>query len=216
MDGTTCPIRRLTPVGPETVAITLAAPPDFDARPGQFVQISRTIAGEVVTRHFTISSPTVGETFELTVGVDPSGQLSPWLADADPGDTVAVDGPYGRVYYEDERAVACLAAGPGIGPAVGVAERTVMEGGEATVVYETDHRGDRLVHADRLAALSRAGGSVFVCRPREEGRLGDLVASIPGATRVFAYGFQPFVDRVTAAIRSAGGDPHDAKIENFG
>lgn len=216
MDGTDCAIRRLTSVGPGTVAVTLAAPADFDARPGQFVQVSRMIAGEPVTRHYTISSPRVGETFELTVGVDPEGDLSPWLADAEPGDTVTIDGPYGRVFYEDERSVACVASGPGNGPAIGVAERALLDGGESTVVYETDHSGNCLVHGRRLAALATAGASVSVCRPREGGRLSKLVASVPEETQLFAYGFQPFVDRVKAAIRSAGGDPYAAKIENFG
>lgn len=216
MNGTDCAIRRLAAVGPQTVAITLAAPPNFDARPGQFVQVSRMIAGEAVTRHYTISSPTVGETFEVTVGVDPEGDLSPWLAAAAPGDTVTIDGPYGRVFYEDERSVACLAAGPGIGAAIGVAERALIDGGQSTVVYETDHEGDRLVHGRRLAGLATAGASVYVCRPRAGGRLQDIVASVPENTQVFAYGFQPFVERVKAAIRAAGGDPYDAKIENFG
>ncbi|MDY6779709.1 MAG: FAD-binding oxidoreductase, partial [Halobacteria archaeon] len=68
------------------------------------------------------SSPRVGEAFEITVGVDPDGDLSPALADLRTGDTVEVDGPYGRVYYEGGDAVV-LAGGPGVGPAVGIGER---------------------------------------------------------------------------------------------
>jgi hypothetical protein len=33
---------------------------------------------------------------------------------------------------------------------------------------------------------------------------------------VFVYGFAAFVERAEAALRTAGADPADAKVENFG
>lgn len=209
MDGVAVTLTGVTEVGPSTVAVTLEAPAGFDARPGQFVQVRATVDGEPVTRHYSVSSPWVDDDFEVTVGVDPEGTLSPWLAAAAPGDAVEVAGPFGRVYYDAEPRVVVLAAGPGIGPAVGVAERAVAEGGDAAVVYLADH----LVHEARLARLSLAGATVFVVGP------GSFESAVDGATdggQPFVYGFEPFVEVARVALENAGVDPGTAKVENFG
>ena len=209
MDGTEVEIVGVADVGPETVAVTVEAPPDFDARPGQFVQVRATVDGEAVTRHYTISSPRVTETFEVTVGVDPEGTLSPWLADTSPGDAVEVDGPFGRVYYEGESRAVVLAAGPGIGPAVAVAERAIQERNDAAVVF----RSDALVHEARLSGLALAGVDVFVVG---EDRFADAVDAAVGDGQTFVYGFEPFVEAAERAVGDAGGDWSAAKVENFG
>lgn len=210
MEGTEVTVVDRHPVGPDTVSLTLEAPPAFEARPGQFVQVRATVDGEPVTRHYSISSPAVGETFELTVGVDPGGTLSPWLAGTDPGATLAVDGPFGRVYYDDEPSVVILAAGPGVGPAVGVAERALQDGGDAAIVY----RADELVHERRLSRLAAAGAPVHVVG--DDASLRPAVAATVDRGRAFVYGFEPFVEDARAAIEEAGGDPGAAKVENFG
>lgn len=211
MDGTQVEIVDVDPVGPDTVAVTVEAPPGFDARPGQFVQARASVDGEEVTRHYSVSSPRVTETFEVTVGVDPGGTLSPWLADAEPGTVLEVDGPFGRVYYDGESLAVVLAAGPGIGPAVGVAERAVQERNEAAVVYLSDAP----VHEARLSGLALAGADVFVVG---EERFADAVEAAVGSGQVFVYGFAGFVDDARAALEAAdaGVDPTDAKVENFG
>jgi 3-phenylpropionate/trans-cinnamate dioxygenase ferredoxin reductase subunit len=209
MEGTEVEIVDVRDVGPDTVALRVASPPGFDARPGQFVQVRATVDGDTVTRHYSVSSPEVDETFELTVGIDPDGTLTPWLAGAEPGDTVEVDGPFGRVYYEDEDGVVVLAAGPGIGAAVGVAEASLARGGDAAVAYLTEG----LVHEDRLARLAAAGARVYVVGDE---RFEAAVGEVLGHGQVFVYGFSPFVDAAEAAITAAGGDPAAAKVENFG
>jgi 3-phenylpropionate/trans-cinnamate dioxygenase ferredoxin reductase subunit len=211
MEDTEVEVVDVESVGPETVALAVEAPPDFDARAGQFVQLRATVDGEAVTRHYSVSSPRVTGTFEVTVGVDPEGTLSPWLADAAPGDAVEVAGPFGRVYYDGEPRAIVLAAGPGIGPGVGVAERAVQEGNEAAVVY----RADALVHEARLSGLALAGADVIVVG---EDRFADAVAAVADRGQVFVYGFEPFVETARAALEDAdaGVDPSDAKVENFG
>lgn len=209
MEGTEVEIIDVDEVGPDTVALAVEAPASFDARPGQFMQVRGDVDGEPVTRHYSISSPSVTDTFELTVGVDPEGTLSPWLAGASPGDAVEVDGPFGRVYYDGEAGVVVLAAGPGIGPAVGVTERALAEGGEVALVYRTDE----VVHEARLSGLAVAGADVYVV---DEERFGAAVAAVVDRGRTFVYGFAPFVEAAEAVIADAGGDPDEAKIENFG
>ena len=238
MEGIEVRIVDVRDVGPDTVAVTLEAPPGFDARPGQFVQLRATVddaegedggeddggrdddgdggkeEGAAVTRHYSISSPVVDETFELTIGVDPEGTLSPWLAGVSPGATVEVAGPWGRVYYADEPRVVVLAAGPGIGAAVGVAERAVIEGGSAAVVY----RSAVPVHEDRLSALASVGADVRVTADDAafEAAVASLLESQDAESQTFVYGFEPFVEDAREAILATGGDPDSAKVENYG
>lgn len=213
MDETPVEIRSVSEVGPGTVALGLDTPSGFEAQPGQFLQIRATVDGDPVTRHYSISSPFVGETVEVTVGVDPDGTLSPWLATRSSGDTVEIDGPYGRVFYEDEEAVGVCCAGPGIGPGLAIAERTVAEGGSATLVY----RSATPVHESRLAALAVAGGTVALASDDEavDRAVAAAVSDDPDR-QWFVYGFADLLETARSAMERAGLDPDEAKVENFG
>ena len=156
------------------------------------------------------SSPDSAETFEVTVEVDPEGSLSPYLADLEPGATVEVAGPFGDAYYEGEERVVVLAGGPGIGPAVGIGERAVADGGDVTVVYATDDP----VHEDRLADLAAEGATVAITSDVSGEEVIDLLANNVG--QVFVYGFAGFLDEATAALDAANLSAGDAKTENFG
>ncbi len=211
MDETPLPVAAVREVGPDTVAIEFESPPDFRARPGQFVKLIMEVDGETEPRFYTISSPDVADTFEVTVGIDPEGEVSPRLRSLAAGDEVAVSGPFGNAYYEDESRVLVLAGGPGVGPAVGIAERALADGNGAAVVY----RDESPVHEKRLAALSSDGAEVAILTPGDS--LTEAVADVlTEDTQVFVYGFADFLDDATAAIEAAGGDPEAAKVENFG
>jgi ferredoxin-NADP reductase len=207
MNATQVSVRDVRTVGVDTVALELETPPEFDAKPGQFVLLRATVGGEEVSRHYTLSSADVEDTFEITVGIDPEGDLSPWLADREPGDTVTVEGPFGTVFYENEDVV-LLAGGPGVGPAVGMGERALADGHDVAIVY----RDDSPAHEDRLASLAAGGATVIVT----DGDIDDAVANVVGGGQVYVFGFRGFVDESLAAIDSAGGDSDDAKVENFG
>lgn len=202
-------------VGTDAVAIEIATPPEFEALPGQFVKLSTTIDGESESRFYTVSSIDTEESFELTVSYDPDegGEFSEYLVGIEPGDSITVTGPFGTDYYENEPRVVVLAGGPGIGPAVAIAERALADGGEAAVVY----RDDEPIHEDRLATLASAGADVIVLP--ETSDLTDAVADVLTGDedeQVFVYGFADFLEDADAAITAAGGDPDEAKAENFG
>jgi ferredoxin-NADP reductase len=210
MDETAVAVREVREVGPDTVALTFEAPAEFAAEPGQFVRILAEFDGEEEGRYYTLSSPTVEGTFEVTVGVDPEGTLGPWLADREPGDEVRIEGPYGDDYYEGEKSVVLLAGGPGVGPAIGIAERAITEDADVTLVY----RDDEPVHEERLAGLSVAGTRVVFVT----GALSDAVQSIaesPDAAP-FVYGFSDFCEEAVEALDAAGFDTETAKVESFG
>lgn len=201
-------------VGPDAVALSLAAPAGFDARPGQFVKLTLATGGEDVSRFYTVSSPHVEESVEVTVEIDPEGDLGPHLAALEVGDEIGMDGPFGSAAYEGEPRTLVLAGGPGVGPAVAIAERTLDDGGEAAVVY----RDEEPIHADRLAALRERGATVLVLggdAPLAEA-VADAIERFETAPQVFVYGFAPFLDDATAALSAAGADAERAKVESFG
>ncbi|MHC3437117.1 ferredoxin--NADP reductase [Natrialbaceae archaeon A-gly3] len=208
----TVTVQSVEDVGPDTVALEFETPPEFDADPGQFVALAVEFDGEEVKRFYTLSSPAVEETFEITVGVDPEGDLSPWLAGRDPGDTVPMDGPFGAIAYEGDGDVVAIAGGPGIGPAVAIAEAAVEADHEATVIYQDDEPA----HRERLEALENAGTAVTIVDDDDDDGLAAAVGETLEDGQIYAFGFEAFVHAVADAIEAAGGDPDDALIENFG
>jgi len=212
MDATV-DVTDTTTVGPETVAIEFATPAGFDAQPGQFVKLSATVDGEEYARFYTLSSPAVQDTFEITVGIDPEegGPFSDVLAALSAGDTVEMSGPFGADYYEGEPRVVVLAGGPGVGPAVGIGERALDDGGEAAIVY----RDADPAHDERLAALDSAGASVTVTDGPIAAAVGDAITG-EDDEQVFVYGFSDFVGEATDAATAAGVAADDLKVENFG
>ncbi len=202
-------VRSVAEVGADTVALSLESPDGFDAVPGQFVKLTARVDGEHVSRFYTLSSPDVEGTFEITVGVDPEGSLGPWIAESE-SETVRIEGPFGSAHYEDESRSLVLAGGPGVGPAVGIGERALADGNAVTVVY----RDDEPVHRERLDALAAEGVTVEFLD--EEEALEPVVREHLDGQQVFVYGFQAFVTEAVDAVEAAGGDTDAAKVENFG
>ena len=211
----TATVREVASVGPETVAVELSAPETFDAKPGQFVKLTATVDGESVSRFYTVSSPETAGGFQTTVGVgggDGDGpDFAGYLAALSAGDELAVAGPFGEEFYEEESRAVVLASGPGVGPAVAIAERAVAAGNEAAVVYQTDAPA----HEDRLSALREQGVTVTVTDEAIGAAVADAVAGVDGE-QAFVYGFAEFVDEAAGALVGAGFDPDEVKVENFG
>lgn len=210
MEDVSIPVRSVESAGPDAVAIAFETPPDFDGSPGQFVRLSATIDGEVVQRFYTLSSPDVEESFEVTVAVDPEGSLAPWLADREPGDTVTVSGPYGDHFYVGEQSVVVIAAGPGIGPAVGIGERALREDQPVAIVYPEGHP----IHRERIEALEDGGATIVTFEDDLESAVAEATGAVDGVP--YVYGFEGFVSAAANALEAVGIDPEDAKIESFG
>ena len=212
---TTATVSAVESVGRDTYALRFDAPDGFTAEPGQFVKLGTEIDGESVARFYTLSSPTVGDSFEVTVGIDPEegGEFSAFLADAEAGTEMTLSGPFGDQHYDGESRAVVVAGGPGVGPAVAIAERALDDGAEAAIVY----RDDDVSHADRLTRLEERGAEVHLLDAGEA--LDDAVAAAltgrEGET-VFVYGFADLVADAEAAVEAAGGDADAAKVENFG
>ncbi|WP_418284487.1 ferredoxin--NADP reductase [Halorubrum sp. DTA46] len=212
---TTVTVSAVEEVGRNTYALTFRAPDEFAAEPGQFVKLGTEIDGESVARFYTLSSPTVGETFEVTVGIDPEegGEFSAFLADVSTGTEMTLSGPFGDQHYDGEPRAVVVAGGPGVGPAVAIAERALDDGAEAAIVY----RDDDVSHAERLDALEARGAAVRLLDEAEalDGAVAEALTGVEGET-VFVYGFADLVADAEAAVEAAGGDADAAKVENFG
>jgi ferredoxin-NADP reductase len=198
-------------VGEGTVALALEVDEPLDALPGQFVLLRAEIDGSEETGYYTISSASVDTSFEVTVGVDPEGEFSPWLAEREPGNTIQVEGPYGNIAYDDEGDVVTIAGGPGIGPAVAIAERATDHGHDATVIYQDDTPA----HRPRLEALSDRGQTVRLFGPDEES-LRSAIADHASDGTVYIFGFADFCTEAREILESVGGDPDSAHVESFG
>jgi len=194
-------------VGTRTVALALETPDGFDAEPGQFLLVRATVDGVEETGYYTLSSPDTDGTMEITVEYVPEGTLAPWLAERTPGDVVEVEGPFGDVRYTGDGPAVVLAEGPGIGPAVGIAERAREDGHDATVVFW----GENPPHRDRLDALEADGATVLVVESLDEAV--DTIAEAADAT-VYVFGFESFVRDATTVAEAAGAD--DVRAESFG
>ena len=212
MSPTSVTITAVEDVGADTVTIELESPDGFDAKPGQFVLVRATPADEAIARHYTLSSPTVSDTFEITVGVDPDGDLAPWLAERDPGEEITIDGPFGTIAYEGDEDVVAIAGGPGIGPAVAIAEAAIDADHRAEVIY----RSDDPAHRDRLSDLREAGVPITIVDVGDDYGFQSAIEEAVDRGTIYAFGFDDFVGSVERAIDAAGGDPADARIENFG
>ena len=208
----TVAVQSVESVGQDTVAITFESPAAFEAQPGQFVKLTGAVDDEEYSRFYTLSSPDVAETFEITVEItEEGGPFSAYLANLDAGDELDMTGPFGNDYYEGEQRVVVIAGGPGIGPAVGIGERARTEGAAVAIIYQDEAPA----HTERLETLEERGADVWITDDDIEE---FVVAAVTGDDdeQVFVYGFADFVDAAVDAIEAAGGVPDGAKIENFG
>jgi cytochrome-b5 reductase len=215
MDETAVAVAAVRNCGPDAVAIEFETPASFQASPGQFVKLTATIGEEDISRFYTISSSDVRGTFETTISYDPAegGAFSEYLLDIEVGDDVRLAGPFGNDYYEGESRVVVLAGGPGVGPAVGIAERALAEGGEAAVVY----RDDQPLHEDRLDKLAQKGADVLTIpeSAQFESAVSDRITG-SAAEQLFVYGFADFLELAESAVKPTDADFDNAKVENFG
>ncbi|MFQ3294681.1 MAG: ferredoxin-NADP reductase [Natrialbaceae archaeon] len=201
-------VRTVREVGSQMIAIELESPPEFDADPGQFVKVEATKDGDTESGYYTLSSPTIDETFEITAKYDSSGTVGPWLAEREAGDEISFTGPYGDIRYTGGHDVVVVASGPGIGPAVGIAERALDTGAEATVIYH-----EASAYSDRLEQLDERGARIHYVSEYHE--IVDQFQSADSSA-TYVFGFAEFISSAKDALAAAGIDSEVVHIENFG
>lgn len=190
------------------VTIRFESPPGFNGFPGQFVLLRATIDGDSYGRHYSISSPYTTDTFEITVFIDPEGTVSPWLAQRESGEQLEIRGPFGRNYYSGNYPVIALANGPGIGAAVGIAERAQATNTDFSIVYYNP----TLVLEERLCRLAQGGQPVIYVTSE----LAKGISSVVDTGEVFVFGYRDFIRSVKTILEDLDKDPGVVNFENYG
>jgi len=85
--------------------------------PGQWVSFTAEIDGAPITRAYSLASPSSGRCFDLCLNRVEGGRFSPYLFDLQPGDQVAMTGPYGSfIFRQPVEDSILVATGTGIVP----------------------------------------------------------------------------------------------------
>ena len=135
--------------------------------PGQYITVSTEIAGERVSRCYTVSSPSTRPySVQLTVKREPDGVMSRWLHDElTVGDRVELSGPAGEfstAFHPVER-VLLLAGGVGITPMISMLESIHDLAEPVDVVLVHNSRAPEFVaFAEELARINRENPHVRV------------------------------------------------------
>lgn len=205
---TLVPLVEKTVYDSSVVTFQFESPPGFSGFPGQFVLLRATIDGDSYGRHYSISSPYTEDTFEITVFIDPDGTVSPWLAQRESGDQLEIRGPFGRNYYSGGYPVVVLASGPGIGAAIGIAERAHATNTDFSVVYYNP----TLVLEERLGRLARGGQPVFYVNSA----LAQGISSVVDTGELFVFGYRDFIRSVKSILEDLDQDLEVVSFENYG
>jgi len=194
--------------------LRLSVEPGFEFRPGQYVDIG--IPGEEEHhRSFSMANTEPG-TLEFMIKLYAGGRFSGLLADGtiNPGDELAVTGPYGvfTLRSSSPRRLLFIGGGAGMAPIVSLL-RSLRETGsdrEATYYYGARTEAD-LFHLDELADLPASFVPALSEHSNgwkgETGLITDVVDRLEGdCSEVDAYvcGPPPMVEAAIALLEARG------------
>ncbi|HYK04622.1 MAG TPA: FAD-dependent oxidoreductase [Thermoanaerobaculia bacterium] len=206
-------VTEIQSLAPSVLQLTVSFEEAFQFKPGQWVSFR---FPEGVSRAYTIASaPQRPEAVQLCVRTGP-GKGGEALRHLEAGAEVSVDGPYGDFFIPDgdTRNVVFIAGDVGIAPIRSNVLHLLAEKDprKIIVLYEPDQR--HILYAGDFDPLARNGDIVH-----ESGPIETLVERNRTAIKesiVLAAGFDPFLDRVKAALRSIEADSDGAITETFG
>jgi ferredoxin-NADP reductase len=206
-------VTEIEQLAPSVLQLTVSFEGKFEFKPGQWVSFR---FPEGVSRAYTIASaPQRPEAVQLCVRTGP-GKGGDAVRNLEAGAEVAVDGPYGDFLLPegDTRDVFLLAGDVGIAPIRSLVLHLLAEKDprKITVLYEPDQR--YILYAGDFDPLARAGDIVHMSGPIE-GLIERTRTTIKDAA-IMAAGFDPFLDRVRAALQSIEVDPSTLISETFG
>src|SRR5258705_9165876 len=207
-------VTEIEELAPSVVQLTISIHDgEFQFAPGQWVNFR---FPEGVSRAYTIASAPQGpQAVQLCVRVG-EGRGGLALKRLEPGAQVSVEGPFGDFLLPDDsqRPVVFIAGDTGIAPIRSIVLHMISEkdARKVTVLYEPDHR--HILYAGDFDPLARGGDIVH-----ESGKIEMLIQRnrrILSDAIVMAAGFDPFLDRVRAALRENEISPSELITETFG
>jgi ferredoxin-NADP reductase len=226
-------VAEVRPETPRTKTLVLDVPEWKGHRAGQHVDVRLTAEdGYQAQRSYSIASPSLEGSLELTVERIDDGEVSPYLTgEARPGDRFEVRGPIGGYFVWDPNAsgeVLLVAGGSGVVPLMAMARQRAAEGNRIpTWLLYSARTWEDVIYRDELASLTGDGFDVVytLTRMQPDGWTGysrrvdrEMLAEVgPGRlTAAFVCGPTPFVEAVAQALVDLGHDPATVKTERFG
>lgn len=156
------PTRKVTRETADTVTIEFnVIRSAFKYLPGQFINISRLLNGEKVTRSYSLStSPDVDSYPAITVKRVKDGLLSNFMVDkADEIREWEIEGPYGTFVPQESsyqsKDIVLLSGGSGITPLLSIAKSLLKKSADIqlTLVY-ANRNWEEVIFADAIEALT--------------------------------------------------------------
>lgn len=207
----------------------------FRHRPGQFLTFSFDVAGAVLQRCYTISSPpTRPDTISITVKRTPGGAVSNWLHDhLRVGDAVHAFGPNGVFSCLEHPAQKYLfiSGGSGITPLMSMARYFDQLQQEPDILFVHAARAQRdIVFHDELIGMGgrrRRMRNIFVCEDIKDAPAGtchpgrvnssllEAIAPDLHQREVFCCGPAPFMAAIRSLLVQAGHDSKRYHEESF-
>ena len=208
-------VTELQELAPSVVQITVSIHDDgFRFEPGQWVNFR---FPDGVSRPYTIASaPERPQAVQLCVRVGGEGKGASALRRLEAGTAVTVEGPFGDFLLPSHASdlVVFLAGDTGIAPVRSLVLHMLSskDSRRIAVLYEPDQR--QILYAGDFDPLARDGAILH-----ESGKIETLIQrnlrTMSGAI-VMAAGFEPFLERVHAALREHGIAPAALVTESFG
>ena len=207
-------VTEIEELAPKVLQLTIAFNDEgFEFKPGQWVNFR---FPEGVSRAYTIASaPERPHAVQLCVRVG-HGKGGEAIARLKAGAEISVDGPYGSFLLPDDdaRDVIFLAGDTGIAPIRSIVLHMLAKKDPRRifVLYEPDRR--HILYAGDFDPLARSGAIVH-----ESGRIETLIERnkrIISEGVIMVCGFDPFLQRVNAALGDLDVDPNQVISETFG
>jgi CDP-4-dehydro-6-deoxyglucose reductase len=194
--------------------------------PGQFLSLTANIAGDAVTRAYSIATPSGGRAFGLCANLVPDGKFSPWLFERKTGDEVEFLGPYGTFTPRATGSDSILVAtGTGIAPFRAFLRAGALPG-RCTLIFGTRHETGLLYDAewrDLAGNRDEFDYCPTLTRPSQEwtgrtGRVQPHVMEALGDRRdvdIYICGLREMVDELRAQLKSTGVDRKRVIYEKY-
>ncbi len=229
-------VTKVTPAGRDTYAVELSPQDEgvFSYAPGQFAFVTFQSEALPLERHpWTISStPTRPESLIFTIKC--SGDFTAHIGSLKPGDTAAVDGPYGLFSYpayvqEPNTELIMVAGGVGVTPMLSMLRYMADRGDtrKITLVWSNRTEADILCREELEAIETKLPNlSVHHVLTRQKdfegptGRLDaamlkELLSRCGRDASVFVCGPPPMMDAVCKALKGIGFKARRIHTEKF-
>ena len=200
-------------------------------QPGQYIGLRAVVDGLEQRRNYSLSAPTNGKSYRISVKREPGGKVSNYLHDQiQVGDTLELFPPAGHFTLQDSnKPLVLISGGVGITPTLPMLDAALQGGRSVTFIHCA--RGSE-VHAfrDKIDTLAKNHAQLKPLYVYDEVKQGDTVAAqgylteallgewLPASrdADVYFLGPKPFMRSVKQSLQQLGVPEQQVRYEFFG